>query len=132
MRIGEFADRTGVSASRIRFYEKVGLLPPAGRRDNGYRAYDARDEALVSIVERAQQLGFSLREIGGFLPHAGNGPLTCEAMLELLSAKLEQNDRLMDEVKRRRREITSMMADIRAGVYHPDVEISVPDGSLSH
>jgi MerR family copper efflux transcriptional regulator len=124
MRISELAERAGVSSSRIRFYEKVGLLPPAGRRGNGYRDYGAEDLQLVGIVERAQRLGFSLREIGGFLPHPSNGPLSCDEMLRLLAIKLVETDRLALEVRRRRRDIVALMDDIHAGVYHPGVDVT--------
>lgn len=45
MKIGELAARSGLTSSRIRYYEQIGLLKPVGRRTNGYRSYGP--EALV-------------------------------------------------------------------------------------
>ena len=64
VRIGDLAARTGVSASRIRFYKARGLLPAAARRENGYRDYPAAIAPTLRYIEAAQMLGFSLREIG--------------------------------------------------------------------
>ncbi|HEY0145427.1 MAG: MerR family transcriptional regulator [Methylovirgula sp.] len=71
MRIGVVAQRAGVSTSRLRFYEASGLLQPASRDANGYRSYEFRTIKIVGIIEHAQNLGFSLKEIGPFLalPH---------------------------------------------------------------
>lgn len=61
--IGEVAERSGFSASALRYYEGIGLVKPATRTDAGYRIYD--DHALVRLafIARAKQLGCSLEEI---------------------------------------------------------------------
>ena len=68
MKIGELAARSGLTASRIRFYEKSGLLSAVEREDNGYRQYG--DEALwmLELIASAQSVGFSLDEIRSLLP----------------------------------------------------------------
>lgn len=48
LRISELAQATGTSPKTIRFYEEVGLLPPARRAENGYRLYD--DEVIKLVV----------------------------------------------------------------------------------
>ena len=42
LKIGEVADRAGVSAAAVRYYERIGVLPAASRSGNGYRTYDER------------------------------------------------------------------------------------------
>jgi DNA-binding transcriptional MerR regulator len=65
--IGQVAERTGFSASALRYYEELGLLVPATRTDAGYRRYD--DEALgrLAFIARAKQLGCSLDQITDLL-----------------------------------------------------------------
>lgn len=62
-RIAEVADRTGFSTPTLRYYEEIGLLPPAERTAAGYRVYDDRAVARLRFVARAKQLGCSLEEI---------------------------------------------------------------------
>ena len=87
MRIGELARRSGVTCSRIRFYEGRGLLPAASRRDNGYRDYAPSMVAISRFIQDAQSLGFSLREIGEALP-AMKSPRVGDAIVPALEKKL--------------------------------------------
>ncbi len=63
LRTGEVARRAGVHVETLRFYERKGILPEPPRRKSGYREYPPETVELVRFVKRAQQLGFSLREI---------------------------------------------------------------------
>ncbi len=65
--IGEVAERTGFSASSLRYYEGIGLVVPAGRSDAGYRLYDEATLTRLSFVARAKQLGCTLEEITDLL-----------------------------------------------------------------
>jgi Cu(I)-responsive transcriptional regulator len=67
MNIGEAAARSGVPAKTIRYYEDIGLIRPAVRRDNGYRDYDDREVGLLRFVKRARGLGFSVEDCRGLL-----------------------------------------------------------------
>lgn len=64
--IGEVAARTGAAVSAIRFYEERGLVR-ARRTGGGKRMFLRSDIRRVSFILIAQQLGFSLDEIGGHL-----------------------------------------------------------------
>jgi Hg(II)-responsive transcriptional regulator len=64
MRIGEVAQRARVNVQTLRYYERRGLLPSPTRRPSGYREYTAETVALVRFIKRAQELGFSLRDVG--------------------------------------------------------------------
>lgn len=61
------AERSGVSAKMIRYYESVGLIAPADRRENGYRDYGDNEVAMLQFVRRTRDLGFSLEEVGALL-----------------------------------------------------------------
>ena len=61
MLIGDLAERTGLAASAIRYYEERGLIPRA-RRVAGRRQYDERDLAPLLVVQLAIDAGFTLAE----------------------------------------------------------------------
>ena len=63
MNIGQAAKASGLTAKMLRYYERIGLLAPAGRTDSGYRQYGAEDLRVLAFVRRSRDLGFSLEEI---------------------------------------------------------------------
>ena len=62
MKIGEVAQLAGLPAKTIRYYEDVGLLPPAIRQINGYRDFGEREVHVLRFLQRARSLGFSVAE----------------------------------------------------------------------
>lgn len=65
--ISEAAERSGVSARMIRNYERVGLVPAAGRTFAGYRIYSDSDVGRFRFIRRARALGFSIKQIDTLL-----------------------------------------------------------------
>jgi len=61
--IGSLARQAGVGIDTVRYYERAGLLAPAGRLPSGYRRYTAVELGRLRFIRRAQTLGFSLKEI---------------------------------------------------------------------
>ena len=59
--IGEVASKAGLRTSAIRYYERVGLLPPADRR-NGRRRYDDSVLRRLAVIHLSQQAGFTIAE----------------------------------------------------------------------
>jgi DNA-binding transcriptional MerR regulator len=60
--IGELARRTGTATSALRYYERIGLLPP-GERAGGRRHYPTSATERVALVRLYQDAGFTLNEI---------------------------------------------------------------------
>jgi len=65
--IGRLAKQAGVNLETVRFYERRGLLPKAPRTTSGYRLFPADAARRLRFIRRAQELGFSLTEIGELL-----------------------------------------------------------------
>ncbi len=61
--IGQVAERSGFSASALRYYEDVGLVAPTTRTEAGYRIYDDEVLGRLAFIARAKHLGCSLDEI---------------------------------------------------------------------
>ena len=66
MRIGELAERAGVTTRALRYYESLGLLP-ARRAGNGYRSYGDDDLRLLAQIRTLQDFGFGLEETRPFV-----------------------------------------------------------------
>ena len=67
MNISMAAEQSVVSAKMIRYYESIGLIEAADRRDNGYRDYGDTEVAMLQFVRRTRDLGFSLDEVASLL-----------------------------------------------------------------
>ena len=114
MRIGEIAKAAGVSTSRIRFYEREGIIPPGDRAANGYRDYPPDLVALLRFIEQAQGLGFTLREIADVEIGAGEHIISCTDALALLARKRDAVTALIAEAQDRKGRIEALMAELEA------------------
>ncbi|MBK6706598.1 MAG: MerR family transcriptional regulator [Sphingomonadales bacterium] len=112
MKIGEIAKAAGVTASRIRFYEKRGIIPPALRGENGYRDYSPDLVGTLRYIDQAQRLGFTLREIVDVEPGTGEHPVSCTVAIELLTEKLAAVDEVIAEAKERKQRIKALIAEL--------------------
>ena len=88
MTIGEVAKKTGLRASAIRFYERVGLLPEPVRTF-GQRLYDDRIFDRIAVLERAKACGFTLTEIGMLFNDQGRHSLKWRRIAEKKIAELD-------------------------------------------
>ncbi len=67
MSIGIAAKQSGVPAKTIRYYESIGLIPPADRKMSGYRDYDAKDVETLRFIHHARRLGFPVKDVAALL-----------------------------------------------------------------
>ncbi len=65
--IGKLAKKANVNIETVRYYERRGLILEPPRRDSGYREYPLEAVARIQFIKRAQELGFSLKEISELL-----------------------------------------------------------------
>lgn len=63
MNIGDVSRESGVSTKMIRYYEQIGLIPPADRTEVGYRVYRDNDVHTLRFIRRARDLGFSMNQL---------------------------------------------------------------------
>ena len=99
--IGELAKRCGVTTDTLRFYEKNGLIKPAGRSDSGYRLYSEDNQHQVAFVLKAKDLGLSLEEIKELLEIKLEATEhSCAEVKAITSAKLQTIDEKIEELTR--------------------------------
>ncbi len=88
MTIGTIAKKAGIGIETIRYYERRNLIAPVNRRPSGYRIFDGSSLQKIRFIKNAQQLGFSLEEIGELLKlRVGKGGL-CENVKSKAESKL--------------------------------------------
>lgn len=83
--IAEMAERTGVSAHTLRYYERIGLLSVA-RDAAGYRLYTARDYARVVFLNRMRMTGMSIRDLQRYVALVQEGEATVPVRRDLMLA----------------------------------------------
>lgn len=113
MKIGELAERSGLTASRIRFYERIGLLKTVDRRPNGYRAYPPEALLVLDLVATAQNAGFSLDEIRTLLP-PDLAQWERGTLLEALHRKVHDMETLQTRLAQSKAHIVALIAEIEA------------------
>jgi Hg(II)-responsive transcriptional regulator len=106
----QVAQRAGVNAQTLRYYERRGLLPDPPRTSAGYRAYGPDAVRIVRFVKRAQELGFSLSEIEMLLHLADGGPESCDAARQLAEKKVVDLDAKIATLNAMRASLTRLIA----------------------
>ncbi|UHC19908.1 Cu(I)-responsive transcriptional regulator (plasmid) [Methylobacterium currus] len=122
MNIGQAARASGVSAKMIRHYESIGLVPPAGRRDSGYRDYGIADLHRLGFIRHARDLGFSLERIRvllGLWGDPGRSNADVKAIAQAHVRELEERARQLNEMAGALRSL----ADACDGDGRPDCPI---------
>lgn len=119
MQIRELSKQAGVNAKTIRYYEEVGILPPATRQPNGYREYEQVDVERLKLVAGARRLEFSLEEIREILDLRDRGIAPCGVLLDLLNQKA-------DSISQRIAELELLQTDLRA-LYDSGLTFSTDD-----
>jgi Cu(I)-responsive transcriptional regulator len=108
MGIGAVAKAAGVGIDTVRYYERAGLVAPRARLASGYRRYSKVEVARLRFIRRAQSLGFSLKEIHELL--ALSSSRNVASVKRKAEAKLADVDRRLEELKRIRAGLSSLVA----------------------
>lgn len=98
-KIGEVAERTGLSIRTLRHYDEVGVVSPSGYTPGGFRLYNEKDLDRILLIRRMKPLEFTLDEMREFLD-ATDQPDTPAARETINWVKGEVHTRL-DRLRRR-------------------------------
>ena len=98
MKISEAAAASGCHLETIRYYERIGLMPPPDRTASGYRSYSPQEVERLRFISRGRDLGFTLEEIRDLLDlGARDGEASCEQVAAVARRHLAQvQDRIAD------------------------------------
>jgi Hg(II)-responsive transcriptional regulator len=99
--IGQVAKQTGVGVETLRYYEREGLVEePTRSRSSGYRQYPEEVVKRVHFIKRAQQLGFSLKEIAELFALRVDPTTPARSVKQRAEAKLADIERKIEELVR--------------------------------
>src|SRR4029079_2389441 len=115
MRIGEVAQRSGVSAPTIRFYETQQILTRAARSAAGYRVYSNHVLDELAFIRRAQRLGLTLDETREILSLGRAGKKPCDRVSAICDAHLAEIERRIVELQEFRQHLTAAKAVAEQG-----------------
>jgi MerR family mercuric resistance operon transcriptional regulator len=87
--IGILSERTAVNIETIRYYERIGVLPPPPRSTGGHRLYGEPHHRRLVFIRRARELGFSLEDVRALLGLAGGHNLSCSEVRALTRRHIE-------------------------------------------
>jgi len=107
--IGRLARASGIGVETVRFYERKGLITrPAARQ--GYRIYSDDDAGRIRFIKRAQELGFTLREIKGLLELDADPRAACADVTRRTDAKLDGISRKIRDLQKMKRALMKLSA----------------------
>lgn len=111
LRIGQLAERAGVSPDSIRHYERLGLLPRPERTSGGYRLFPPAAVDRVQLIRSAVRVGFSLRQLAAFLGERQAGGAPCRKVRDAAERILAGVDDQIAELKATKGALTAMVRD---------------------
>lgn len=104
--IGDLSRRTSVSIEAIRYYERVGLMPPRKRTSGGQRTYDESDLRMLGFIRKARELDFHIEDTRSLLARRGAG----DACIDVKALAARHLENVRDEM-RRVGEVERILAD---------------------
>ena len=113
--IGQLSKMTGCNIETIRYYERIGLIPPPPRSEGGHRRYDQDHLKRLTFIRRGRQLGFTLDQIRGLLQLVDGGDFTCEEVKQITVEHCAEVRQKIDDLRRLEIVLNEMAAQCDKG-----------------
>jgi MerR family copper efflux transcriptional regulator len=97
--IGALAKAAGLSTPTIRYYEEIGLLPPANRTASGQRNYDDSDISRVTFIKQCRDFGFGIEQVRVLLDLSTSTERDCAETRDIARAHLDEVRAKMVELR---------------------------------
>jgi len=113
--IGALSKRTGCNIETIRYYERIGLMPPATRSGGGHRLYGEAQSRRLGFIRRTRELGFTLDQVRTLLALVDGGRFTCAQVRRLTLHHLDEVRRKVADLRKIERVLAGMAARCDGG-----------------
>lgn len=113
MRIGDLAERAEVTQRTVRYYERIGLIPPGEREGHGQHYYTEETVARLRKIDQLKQLGLSLNEIRDVIDLYFTDPTGIQPkqhILAILRSHLAETDHKIGTLQQFRAELQAHIA----------------------
>ncbi|MCW7536798.1 helix-turn-helix domain-containing protein [Aquabacterium sp. A7-Y] len=97
--IGVLAERTGVNVPTIRYYEEIGLIPPARRRPSGHRVYDTAAHELLTFIRSCRDFGFSVEQVRALVSLTTSTERDCVEARDIAQRHLDEVRNKLTELR---------------------------------
>jgi DNA-binding transcriptional MerR regulator len=112
MKIAEVSERYDISADTLRYYERIGLIPPVNRNETGIRDYIEIDVKRVEFIKCMRGAGLPIEVLIEYMELVQQGDQTIKARKEILITQREQLAARMEEIQK-----TLDLLDHKIAVY---------------
>ncbi len=117
MTIGALASASGATVATIRYYEDIGLLPPARRSDKAQRLYEPSAIQRVAFVRRCREFGFSIDQVRQLVDLVGAPARPCTEVRDLAAEQLQA-------VRQKLSELRALEATLQSAIHGCDASCS--------
>jgi DNA-binding transcriptional MerR regulator len=100
MKIAEVSERYGLSLDTLRYYERIGLIPPVHRNESGIRDYDELDLRRVDFIKCMRSAGLPVEVLIEYVRLVQKGDKTIEARKEILREQRKLLAARMNEMQK--------------------------------
>jgi DNA-binding transcriptional MerR regulator len=100
MKIAQVSERYGISSDTLRYYERIGLIPPVNRIESGIRDYDEIDVRRVEFIKCMRSAGLPIEVLIEYVGLVQQGDRTIEARKEILKEQRQQLAARMKEMQK--------------------------------
>ncbi len=100
MKIMDVSERYGISSDTLRYYERIGLIPPVHRKDNGIRDYNELDIRRVEFIKCMRSAGLPIEVLIEYVGLVQQGDTTIEVRKEILKEQRKQLVARMKEMQK--------------------------------
>lgn len=115
MTIGKLAKEAGVGVETIRFYERKGLIRKPPKRDSGFRTYSGEEVTRIRFIRRAQELGFTLREVKELVELQSKKKMTGGQVQKKADQKIEEIRQKISDLKKMEESLSQLSRLCGAG-----------------
>ena len=127
MKIAEVSEQSGLSADTLRYYERIGLLPPVNRNGGGIRDYSELDIKRIGFIKCMRKAGLPIEVLIEYYALVQQGDGTVEARKEILKTQRKEVEARIADLQRTLDLLNYKISVYENVVFEKEREITQPD-----